>query len=142
MKNLIIRMLAPLSITVMLLAGIGQAQYVPRVTNVKVPFDFTVQGKAFTAGEYTVVRTGPNRISLRDARFNMVATLLTIPVSANKITYQPKLDFYTGNAGHELLRVWFEDDDFGNEVPGAKSNQLITKRHPAGTVQANAGGSK
>jgi hypothetical protein len=54
MENLIARILTPLGLAVLLLAGAARAQFVPRIVQLNVPFDFTVGSKAFPPGQYTL----------------------------------------------------------------------------------------
>ena len=104
MKNLIARLLMPLSLAVLFITGSAFAQSQPRIMNVNVPFEFSVGKSLFPAGTYSFVRIAPNRINIRDERARIVGSVITNPIEALNAPVLPKLVFSAD--GHALLRVW------------------------------------
>src|SRR5215813_10683947 len=61
------KVLSAMFLGVLLFAGIAHAQYTPQVIKVNVPFSFEVNGRSFPAGSYSLVRSEPNLLRLRDS---------------------------------------------------------------------------
>jgi len=116
-----------LSLAVMLLAGLAQAQFNAWVVNVNVPFEFTVGKKTFPAGRYSLVRTAPYRLSLRDSRQGAVALVMTVPVQTATPRAEPTLVFRTEGGEHVLIRVWFANSPYGNELAPTKPRLAMAK---------------
>jgi hypothetical protein len=133
MKNLITRTLTPVLLGVLLVAGTAWAQRVRRTARMDVPFDFTVNDKSFPAGEYSIVRTAPDRLDLCDAHGRVLASLVTHQVQSAVKTPANKLEFSGAGGGHVLTQVWFEGELIGNEL--APSN-------PRKPVEVSSGGNK
>ena len=141
MKNLLTRMLTPLALAVLLLAGVAHAQYAQRIVKVTVPFDFTVAGKAFAAGEYSIVRVAPNRLDLRDAQSSVRASLITHAVESDNVPAVSRLDFSSQDGGHALTRVWLEHERIGYELARPKTATVVARQRPA-AVQTIVSGSQ
>jgi len=138
MKNLMARMLTLLSLAVLLLAGIARAQYVPVSIQVKVPFEFTANEKEFPAGEYSIVRTGPDRLEIRDMHGHRLASLVTHSVQSLYESTSTKLRFSTEGRGHVLKQVWI-DERIGNEFAAAKPHTAVAKRNMRKPVEVGGG---
>jgi hypothetical protein len=86
MENLTARILTVLLPSVLLLAGAAQAQYEPHTLLVTVPFEFTAGAKTFPAGDYSIVSTAPDRLSVRDSRATFWLRWPRIPRGRQTIT--------------------------------------------------------
>ena len=142
MKTRITRILTPLSLVVLSMVwsvAPALAQYEPHIAHVSVPFEFTAGSKAFPAGEYTIMRTAPDRLELRDSRGRVLATLITHTVQSQGGPSHTRLEFSTANGGHALRRVWMDGDVIGNEFAPEKPAAVMAGKR--GDL-ANAGGNK
>ena len=142
MKSWPIRILTSLSLAVLLLTGITQAQYVSRIVEVKVPFDFTVGEKTFPAGEYSFVRLGRGRLELRDANRQPLASLITNSVQSLERSRSTKLRFSTADGGHALIQVWFEGELIGDELLVPRHRTAMAKRDSSRSGELGSGGNK
>jgi hypothetical protein len=142
MKSLTRRMLTPLFLAVLLLGGIASAQYVPHIVQVKVPFEFTVNEKVFPAGEYSIVRTAPGRLDLRDARGYQLVSLITHFAQSLEQSASTKLQFSTEGGGHALTQVWIKGDRIGNELAAPKKATVLATRNPRQPGEAGSGGNR
>jgi hypothetical protein len=100
-------------------AGLAQAQY-GQVITVNVPFEFTVGHKTFPAGSYSIVRTAPCALALRDSRAYVLATVMTTRAEAATPSATAKLVFRVEGGRHVLDRVWSANSRFGDQLPRTK----------------------
>jgi hypothetical protein len=142
MKSQIIRMLTPLSMFVLLLTGISPAQYVTRVAQADIPFDFTVGEKTFPAGEYSIVRIERGRLELRDVHRQPLASLITNSVQSLEKSSSTKLRFSTADGGHALIQVWFEGETIGDELLAPKQRTVLARRRLSRSGELGSGGNK
>jgi len=131
----IARTITKLLLTVMLFAGLAQAQYATQVAKVDIPFEFSVGKKTLPAGNYSVIRTAPDRLVLRDLRAGVVAILITHSVQAATSRAEPTLVFRTDGGQHVLAQVWFSNSKYGNELAPTKPRLTMAKVQ-AGKSQA------
>ena len=87
------RTFTKLLMAVMLFAGLAQAQFGAWVVNVDIPFEFSVGKKTFPAGNYSIIRTAPDRLALRDSQAGVVALMITHSVQQATPRAQTKLVF-------------------------------------------------
>ncbi len=142
MNKLIARTMTVVSLAVLLLAGQAYGQYVQRTIKVHTPFEFTASGKNFSAGEYSIVFFAPNRISLRDSRDRTIASFLTRPVEALENSSATTVDFSTTGGGHDLTRIWVENERIGYELGATKREALVAKGFFPGSTHASGAGNK
>jgi hypothetical protein len=116
---------------VLLLAGLASAQYAPQIMKVKVPFSFEVNGREFPAGTYSLVRTEPNMLRLRDTNGRSLANILAGSVVAAESPTSTKLEFKTEGGRHVLARIWQENNPYGYELYPGKPAQLLAKKRNA-----------
>jgi hypothetical protein len=135
MKHLVARLFTPLLLAVLLLAGRAHAQYADQVIKVNIPFGFDIANKTFPAGLYSLVRTEPHILRLRNSDGHVIATLVTGPVEAAAAPSSAKLDFYVDGGRHILTRVWQRDEAVGQELYPGRPAKLLAKR---GTVSVPA----
>jgi len=116
---------------VLLLAGIAYAQYTPQIMKVKVPFSFEVNGREFPAGSYSLIRSAPNMLRLRDSNGRSLANILAGSVVAAEAPSSAKLEFKTETGRHVLARIWQENNPYGYELYPGKPAQLLAKKRNA-----------
>ena len=117
------------SLGVLLFAGMAYAQYTPQVIKVKVPFSFEVNGQSFSAGSYSLVRTEPNMLRLRDENGRSLVTIVTGSVVAAEAPASAKLEFRTEEGRHVLARIWQENNAYGYELYSGQRSQLLARKH-------------
>jgi hypothetical protein len=127
MNKQIARTLTLAALAVWLLSP-AYGQYVQRIIKVTTPFAFTVNGKSFPAGPYSMVCLAPNRLELRDARSRVLVSLVTRSVEARERNAATKLEFSTADGGHALTKIWAANDRFGYELaaPRITMKTLVT----------------
>src|ERR1700752_5189766 len=129
MNNVVGRMRTVLLFVVLLLAGQAYAQFVPRIVQVKIPFNFTVGEKTFPAGEYTLVSMAQHRVDLRDSQHRVLASLITHSVQSLDKSASTKLLFSTAGGGHALPQVWIHGDLIGDELEVPKRPADVARRN-------------
>ena len=142
MKNLIARILTPLSLATLWLAGAAHAQYVQRTIKVNVPFEFTIGDKGFRAGDYFFVTTNPNQLSLHDSQGHVVASLLTHSVESLEASPSTKLRFSTLDGGHALRQIWIVNQRVGFELAPTKPAALLAKQRSHAPAESTGAGNK
>lgn len=131
MKNLTARILTILLPAVLLLGGTAQAQYEPHTLLVTVPFEFTAGDKTFPAGDYSIVSTAPDRLSLRDSRGHVLASLVAHSTGwPNDYSRPPRLTFYSVGGTHALTHVWMAGS-VGYELASQQPVPAVAKRRPS-----------
>ncbi len=137
MKNLTARILTVLLPSVLLLAGTAQAQYAPHTIIVTVPFEFTAADKTFPAGDYLIVSTAPDQLSVRDSRGHVLASLVAHSAgSPDDNSRPPRLRFYSMGGAHALAQVWMESS-VGYELASPQPVPMMAKRpSPAPPAQS------
>jgi hypothetical protein len=141
MKHGIALTINVLLLSVLLLTGIAQSQYVSRIIKVRVPFAFEVGARTLPAGEYSLVKTGSHQLSLRNSRGQILANLLTGAVERSDAGGPAKLDFYVDGDRHVLARVWQEHEPLGYQISTPKRSTYLAKRRNSG-IQATVEGSQ
>jgi len=141
MKNLTARILTVLLPSVLLLAGTAQAQYEPHSLLVTVPFEFTADDKTFPAGDYLIVSTAPDRLSVRDSRGHVLASLVAHSAgSPNDYSRPPRLTFYSVGGAHALTHVWMAGS-VGYKLASPQPVTAVAKRRsPAPRAQSTRAG--
>jgi hypothetical protein len=142
MNNLIGRMLTALSFAVLLFAGEAYAQFVPRIVQVNIPFDFTVGEEAFPAGEYTLVSMAQHRVDLRDSHRHVLASLITHSVQSLDKSASTRAMFSTSGDGHALRQVWIKGELIGDELEVPKRSTHVAQRNQHKPAEIASGGNK
>jgi hypothetical protein len=119
--NRIASIATTLSIAVLLLAGVANAQYSDQKITATIPFDFVVGKSTLPAGQYVFLRTGSNQLLVRNADGHNFATVITGSVDAQKAPANSKLRFETVNGSHVLVQVWSEQNAIGSELYRARA---------------------
>jgi hypothetical protein len=134
--KLIARALLGLLFAVSFLPSIAAAQAAP-VMRVQVPFAFTVGKKTLPAGEYWIFRSGQYRLTLRNARQEPVASIMTVPAQRQTARTDATLEFYVAGGEHQLMRVWQANARYGSELFHPRETTALAKAHTE-QVQASA----
>ena len=135
----ITRTLTPLVTIVLLLAGLASAQFVPRIVQANVPFDFTVGEKAFSAGRYTLVSMAPQRVDLRDARGQVRGSLITHTVQSLDKSMSTRILFSTADGGHALRQIWIRGELIGDELQLPKHASAPARTSSRESVETASG---
>jgi len=141
MNNQIARTLTLASLAVLFLSP-AYGQYVQRIITVTTPFEFTVDGKSFPAGQYSIVCLAPNRLDLRDSRSRVVVSLITHSVESRESIAATKLGFSTADGGHALTQIWAANDRFGYELAAPRMKTSVAKRTARGSAHASGAENK
>ena len=128
MKYSIGRFLASLFVGVLLLGSAALAQQLNNhVVAFVVPFEFTIGQKTFPAGSYSLVRTEPYLLELRDADKHSLTQIVTRSVEASKAPDQSKVLFYAEDGRHILGQVWLGRETLGQEIYRPKNGSVVAK---------------
>lgn len=109
---------------VFLLTAVGYSQ---QILKADVPFDFTVGKKSFPAGEYSVTRTAPQTLILRNSHRGILMVVLTQPLISWNSQQNPKLKFETTGGQYVLTEVWPNGASSGYELLTRKRVNYIAQ---------------
>jgi hypothetical protein len=135
MKYFVERALASLLLGVLALGPSAHAQRTERVVKANIPFEFNVNGRVFPAGNYSLVRTTPVLLQLRDAECHTLTTVVTNSVESSNTPASPRLQFYSDGGRHVLTQVWQENDSIGQQLQVARPLTKVAKRKHSKHVQ-------
>jgi hypothetical protein len=135
-----VRVLTAVVGAVLWLAGLAQAQYVPHMVKVRVPFEFTFQDRQFAAGDYVVVCT-PITVELRTPQGETVAK--EIPHSVESRDLMPaKLVFNSEDGVHVLSQIWPGGTRSGYEFAPPRVATLLANQRSHKPGESAGGGNK
>ena len=121
MKKLIAHSIALILLSVVTLGLCAQAQSPERTIKADIPFEFSVGNRIFPGGRYSLVRTEPFLLELRDPDGRVLANVLTQSVQSQVAPAQPRLLFDNQGGGHALTQVWQENESIGQQLMPSKS---------------------
>jgi hypothetical protein len=128
MKHRFGRALASLFVGVLLLGSVAEAQLLnDHVVTFAVPFEFSIGQRTFPAGSYSLVRTEPYLLELRNADKQALAQVVTRSVEALQAPSQSKVLFYSENGRHVLGQVWLSRETLGQEIYRPKNGSVLAK---------------
>jgi hypothetical protein len=133
-----IRSLVVLLAGVLSFTALASAQFETPV-KVSVPFEFNVGAKAFAAGQYTAKQVGPNLLTLSDTRGRALMTLTTNSVQNVDRSSAPKLIFVRRDGRYFLSQVWWQQEQFGDQVSVPRSNTALAKQGVSSPAVASGG---
>ncbi|HZQ69013.1 MAG TPA: hypothetical protein VFA68_10895 [Terriglobales bacterium] len=132
MKFSIGRFLASLAAGVLLLATVAPAQVSEHAVKFAAPFEFTIGQRTFPAGSYSLVRTEPYLLELRDADKRSLTRVVTRSVQTLEAPEESKVLFYSENGRHLLGQVWLGRETLGQEIYRPKNGSVVAShRAPA-----------
>jgi len=93
----------------LLVAGVlsvsaASAQFSPMTLKFKVPFEFSVGKRTFSAGNYFIERTSPNTLSLRDGDHKFLTLIKATPAHSLNLRTSSAISFE--GVRHALVQVW------------------------------------
>ncbi len=131
MKNPVGRIVTSLLLSMLALGSIALGQRAPQIIQANIPFDFAVGGRFFPSGHYSLVRSDPWQLELRDSESRVLLNLLTQSVQTLSAPARPKLIFESENGRRVLTQVWQENESIGQ--------QILQPKWGAGAVQKRSG---
>lgn len=101
---------------------------------VKVPFEFSVSGKTFPAGDYRIV-TEQHQVRIQDDRGWTVATALANSTTNGTIREDAAVTFHCYDKRCFLSEVWSSEQDNGLEVNTSRAEAALVKELAGGASQ-------
>jgi len=92
----------------------------------KVPFNFTVLGKTFPAGDYMMLGS-PHQLKIKDAYGKVVAMVLANEVSGGSARKTDQIMFHCYRDRCFLAEVWFSSQENGREVPRSRAETNLRR---------------
>lgn len=120
------RNLVLFALTLATFAASAQAQLAITRIKVDVPFEFSVGKKTFPAGQYSIVKTSPDILSLRNSREMVLTTTVISRVLSTQPHVTPVLVFRIQGGRRQLTQVW-DGSTYGFEFPHFKPSPLLAK---------------
>jgi hypothetical protein len=139
MKNLVGRVLTSLLLGVLALGSTAHAQRTEQIIKANIPFDFTVGTQFFPAGRYSLVRTEPWQLELRDSEGRLLVNVLTQSVETLAGPARPRLLFESEGGHHVLTQVWQENESIGQQILQPKWGTDAVRRHSGHVQTAKVG---
>ena len=128
MKKQSLRIFVILSFLAIFAASTAHAQSGGEQT-ANVPFSFSVGGRTFPAGTYSVRRLNPQSdrtaLSVRSADGRAGKIVLTLPVQSGAARESAKLVFNRYGHQYFLSQVWTTADNAGLELPRSRAERAL-----------------
>jgi hypothetical protein len=139
MKNLVGRIVTSLLLSILALSCVAHGQRSQQTIQANIPFDFAVGSRFFPAGHYSLVRSEPWQLELRNSEGRVLVNLLTQSVQTLTAPARPKLVFESQDRRHVLTQVWQENEAIGQQILQSNwGSDAVRKR--AGDVQTAKAG--
>ena len=129
-----VRILTLFAAAVLWLVPGACAQFCYTVVKAEIPFPFTVAGRDFPAGQYSMVSDTPHVLSLRDDQGRVLATVMTYSVRVEVPPDSPKLRFYVEGERYILAEAWRANDETGYQFYHHKKRTELAKQPKMETV--------
>lgn len=139
MKNLVGRIVTSLLLSILALSPAASGQRTGEIIKVDIPFDFAVGSQVFPAGHYSLVRSEPWQLELRDSESRLLINILTQSVQTLTAPAKPKLVFESEGHRNVLTRVWQENESIGQQILQAKWGVDAVRKRPRDVQTAKAG---
>jgi len=136
MKKQILKALA-LTVLMLLSVAPAHAQSTNQVA-VTVPFDFSVNGKAMPAGDYTIEAVqiaGSQAVRLIDRKGQVVATVATRAVQG-RFQRESRLVFHRYGDQSFLAEIWTLGEKTGHRLSPSRAETEVARNIGAGRRQA------
>src|ERR1700737_4884146 len=103
--------------SICLVIGLAMVPAYAQAANVKakVPFNFTVMGKPFPAGDYMMLAS-PHELKIKDAYGKIVAMALANDVSARSADRNDQIIFHCYGDRCFVAEVWFSAQENGLQL--------------------------
>ena len=93
----------------------------------KIPFNFTVAGKTFPAGAYTMIVVS-RQVNIRDADGRKIAMVLANEVSGKSAGANGQIIFHCYSEHCFLSEVWSPIHENGGQLPTSRSEGNLRKK--------------
>jgi hypothetical protein len=97
----------------------------------KIPFDFTVAGKTFPAGAYTMI-VGSHQVNIRDAYGRKIAMVLANEISGRSAGANGRIIFHCYSEQCFLSEVWSPTHENGRQLFTTRSEGDLVKKESGG----------
>ena len=97
----------------------------------KIPFNFTVAGKTFPAGAYTMIVVS-RQVNIRDADGRKIAMVLANEVSGKSASANGQIVFHCYSEHCFLSEVWSPTHENGLQLLAPRSEADLAKKENAG----------
>jgi hypothetical protein len=130
MKKQVLRIFLIFGVFAILAASPASAQ-TSQAQTADVPFGFSVGGKTFPAGHYSVTRLNPQSdkaallIKSMDGRLSKI--VLTTPIQAARAQEKARLVFSRYEDQYFLSEVWTPATNTGLELPKSRSERSLAR---------------
>ena len=94
---------------------------------VKIPFNFTVAGKTFPAGAYTMI-VGSHQVNIRDAYGRKIAMFLANEISGRSAGANGQIIFHCYSEHCYLSEVWSPTHENGRQLLSPQSEGDLAKK--------------
>ena len=139
MKNLVLRIVTSILLSILALSSAAHGQRTEQIIRVDIPFDFAVGGRLFPAGHYSLARSEPWQLELRDSESRVLVNLLTQSVQTLTAPAKPKLVFESKDHRNVLTQVWQENESIGQQILQPKWGDGAVRKHSRDVQTAKAG---
>ena len=92
----------------------------------KVPFNFTVAGRTFPAGAYTMI-AGSHRVNIRDAYGRKIAMVLANEISGRSNSTNGEIVFHCYSEYCFLSEVWSPTQENGKQLAVSRTEAGLAK---------------
>jgi hypothetical protein len=117
MKSLVGRVLTSFLLSILAMATIAQGQRTGQmIIKANIPFDFALGDRYFPAGHYSLVRSEPWQLELRDSQGRLLVNVLTQSVETLVSPVRPTLQFESEGGRNVLTQVWPENESIGQQI--------------------------
>ena len=93
----------------------------------KIPFNFTVAGKTFPAGAYTMI-VGSHQVNIRDANGKKIAMVLANEISGRSAGANGQMIFHCYSKHCFLSEVWSPAQENGRQLLTSRSEGELSKK--------------
>ena len=117
----------------MVLGGAVTHAQTRSLINAKVPFDFVVNGRTYTSGDYSVLPTSTNHVWILRGTNRRSGFLVAQSAESSTPADRNKLVFrcYNSRKLCFLAEVWFSGDQIGSRLPITRHEKELTRAIPA-----------
>ena len=107
--------------------AVAPAYAQPGGVQAKIPFNFTIPGKTFPAGEYTMI-VGSHQVNIRDAYGRKIAMVLANEISGRSAGANGQIIFHCYSEHCFLSEVWSPTHENGRQLLTSRSEVDLAKK--------------
>ena len=139
MNNLVGRIVTSLLLSILALGSAAQGQRSRADHSGKHSIRLRGGQPIFPAGHYSLVRSEPWQLELRDSEGRVLVNLLTQSVQTSTAPVRPKLVFESEDRRHVLTQVWQENESIGQQILQSKWGSDAVRKRSGDVQTAKAG---